>query len=130
MIEECSAAIVNQALEKKRDLGCPTVPCSIGALMFQRELCDFGASVSVLPEAVFEKLRPPKPEPTAMCLELADNTVRYPEGIAEDVPMKIGNHFVPIDFMILEMGEGVKIPTHPRKAFPEDHKSKHRCWEG
>ena len=89
LTEECSAAIANEAPEKKRDLGCPTIPCSIGSLMFERALCDIGASVSVMPKNVFEKLR--LPEPTAMCLELADNSVRYPLGIAEDVPVKLEN---------------------------------------
>ena len=45
-----------------------------------------------------------------MCLELADNSVRYPFGIAEDVPVKIGEHLVPVDFVILDMGEGGKAP--------------------
>ncbi|XP_012699914.1 uncharacterized protein LOC105913949 [Setaria italica] len=75
-----------------------------------RALCDLGTSVSIMPKAVFEKLRLPEPKPTAMCLELADNTVHYPKGIVEDVPVKIGNHFVPIDFLILEMGGGAKSP--------------------
>ena len=78
--------------------------------MFERALCDLGASVSVMPRNVFEKLRLPELEPTAMCLELADNSVRYPLGIAEDVPMKMGEHLVPIDLVILDMGEGSKVP--------------------
>ena len=45
-----------------------------------------------------------------MCLELADNSVRYPLGIVEDVPVKIGEHLLPIDFVILDMGEGSKAP--------------------
>ena len=110
LTEECSTAIANEAPEKKRDTGCPTIPCSIGSLMFERALCDLGASVSVMPKNVFEKLRLPEPEPTAMCLELADNSIRYPLGIAEDMPVKIGEHLVPVDFVILDMGEGSKAP--------------------
>nr|XP_034586565.1 uncharacterized protein LOC117849071 [Setaria viridis] len=104
MTEECNAAIANQAPKKKRDPGYPTIPCSIGALMFERALCDLDVSVSVMPKVVFEKLCLPELEPTAMCLELVDNTIRYLVGIAEDVPMKIRNHFIPIDFVILKMG--------------------------
>jgi hypothetical protein len=44
-------------------------------------------------------------EPTGICLELGDNSIRYPLGIAEDVPVKVGHHFIPIDFVVLEMGE-------------------------
>jgi hypothetical protein len=31
-------------------------------------------------------------------------------GIAEDVPVKVGHHFIPIDFVVLEMGEREKLP--------------------
>jgi hypothetical protein len=57
-----------------------------------------------MPRDVFEKLRLPL-EPMGMCLELGDNSIRYPLGIAEDVPVKVGHHFIPIDFVVLEMGE-------------------------
>jgi hypothetical protein len=60
-----------------------------------------------MPRDVFEKLRLPL-EPTGMCLELGDNSIRYPLGIAEDVPVKVGHHFTPIDFVALEMGEREK----------------------
>jgi hypothetical protein len=29
-------------------------------------------------------------------------------GIAEDVPVKVGHHFIPVDFVVLEMGEREK----------------------
>jgi hypothetical protein len=62
-----------------------------------------------MPRDVFEKLRLPL-EPTGMCLELGDNSIRYPFGIAEDVPMKVGHHFIPVDFVVLEMGKWEKPP--------------------
>ena len=40
LTEECSAAITNEAPEKKRDPRCPTIPRSIGSLMFERAFCD------------------------------------------------------------------------------------------
>jgi hypothetical protein len=52
MSEECSAAIAN-GLEKQKDPGCPTIPCSVGSLIFEKALCDLGASVSVMPRDVF-----------------------------------------------------------------------------
>jgi hypothetical protein len=89
MSEQCSAAIAN-GLEKQKDPGCPTIPCSVGLFKFEKALCDLGASVSVMPRDVFEKLRLPL-DPTGMCLELGDNSIRYPLGIAEDVPVKVGH---------------------------------------
>jgi hypothetical protein len=108
MSEECSAAIAN-GLEKQKDPGCPTIPCSIGSFKFEKALCDLGASMSIMPRDVFEKLLPPL-EPTGMCLELGDNSIRYPLGAAEDVPVKVEHHFIPIDFVVLEMGEREKPP--------------------
>jgi hypothetical protein len=62
-----------------------------------------------MPRDVFEKLRLSL-EPMGMCLELGDNSIRYPLGITEDVPVKVGHHFIPVDFMVLEMGEREKPP--------------------
>jgi hypothetical protein len=56
MSEECSVAIAN-GLEKQKDPRCPTTPCSVGSFKFEKALCDLGASVSVMPRDVFEKLR-------------------------------------------------------------------------
>jgi hypothetical protein len=108
MPEECSAAIAN-GLEKQKDPGCTTIPCFVGSFNFEKALCDLGESVSVMPRDVFEKLRLPL-EPTGMCLELGDNSIRYPLGIVEDVPVKVGHHFIPVDFVVLKMGEREKPP--------------------
>jgi hypothetical protein len=108
MSKECSAAIAN-GLEKQKDPECPTIPCSVGSFNFEKALCDLGASVSVMPRDVFEKLRLPL-EPMGMCLGLGDNSIRYPLGIAEDVPVKVGHHFIPVDFVVLKMREREKPP--------------------
>jgi hypothetical protein len=65
--------------------------------------------MSVMSRDVFETLRLPL-EPTGMCLELGDNSIRYPLGIAEDVPVKVGHHFIPVDFVVLVMAEREKPP--------------------
>ena len=98
--------------------------------MFERALCDLGASVSIMPRNVFEKLRLPEPEPTAMCLELADNSVRYPLGIAEDMPVKIGEHLVPVDFFDSRYGRREQGASHSWEAFPQDRKGEHQRWQG
>jgi hypothetical protein len=115
MSEECSAAIAN-GLEKQKDPRCHTIQCSVGSFNFEKALCDLGASVSIMPRDVFEKLRLPL-EPTGMCLELGDNSIRYPLGIAEDLPMKVGHHFILVDFVVLEMGEREKPPLIHGRTF-------------
>ena len=45
-----------------------------------------------------------------MCLQLADQSIQHPAGIAEDIPVKIRNFFVPVDFFILDMEVDTKTP--------------------
>lgn len=62
-----------------------------------------GASVSVMPKDVFDKLNYTVLLPTPMRLQLADSSVCYPAGIAEDVPAKFWDFFIPVDFVVLDM---------------------------
>ncbi|KAJ1288533.1 hypothetical protein BS78_02G096200 [Paspalum vaginatum] len=89
LTKECSAAILNQLPQKKKDPGNPTISCSIGTQHCDQALYDLGASVSVMPNVVFDKLMHATHAPTAMCLQLADQSICYPVGIAEDIPVKI-----------------------------------------
>jgi hypothetical protein len=103
LTEECSAEILNTSLIKKKDPGCPTIECSIGNQYFNNALCDLGVSVSVMPKVVFNRLNHPTLVPTSMCLQLADRSVRYTSGITENVPVKIHEFLVPVDFVVLDM---------------------------
>jgi hypothetical protein len=85
LTEECSAAILDPLLEKKKDLGCPTIACSIGAQHFKYALCDLEASVSVMPNIVYDKLNHHTLAPTTICFQLADQLIHYPTGIAENI---------------------------------------------
>jgi hypothetical protein len=40
-----------------------------------------------------------------MQLQMTDQSIRFSEGIARDVMVKIQDHFVPADFMVLDMGD-------------------------
>jgi len=68
LTEECSVAILNQLPPKKKDPGCPTINYSIRTQHFEHALCDLGASVSVMPRVVFDKLNYTTLSPTPMCL--------------------------------------------------------------
>ena len=110
LTKEFSTAIVDPLLEKKKDPGCPTITCSIESQHFSLALCDLGASVSVMPKVVYDKLNYHELAPTARCLQLVDQMVRYPVGIAKNVPVKIRNFFIPADFIVLDMEVDAKTP--------------------
>ena len=54
--------------------------------------------------------------PLLLC-ELADQMVRYPAGIAENVPVKIRNFFIPVDFIVLDMEVDAKTPLMLGRPF-------------
>ena len=45
-----------------------------------------------------------------MHLQLADSSVRYPEGIVEDVPVRVRDYFIPVDFVVLDMEIAKETP--------------------
>jgi hypothetical protein len=62
-----------------------------------------------MPKAVFDKLHHSKLVPTSMCLQLADQSIHYPIGIAEDILVKIREFFIPVDFVVLDMQLDSKV---------------------
>jgi hypothetical protein len=117
LMEACSVAILNTSPVKKKDLGCPTINCSIGNQNFENALYDLGASVSVMHKKVFDNLNYSALMPTSMCLQLADQSIRYPAGITKNILVKIRNFFVTVDFVVLDMQEDIKTPLILRRPF-------------
>jgi len=62
-----------------------------------------------MPASVYKKLEHTTLEPTSMCLQLADQSVRHPLGIAENIPVKIRDFLVPVDFVVLDMSPDSKV---------------------
>ncbi|KAJ9128932.1 hypothetical protein P3X46_034318 [Hevea brasiliensis] len=65
-----------------------SIPCHIGESCSTKALCDLGASVSLMPLSIYEKLNMGDLKPTHISLQLADRSIKYPEGILENVPLK------------------------------------------
>ena len=84
--------------------------CSIDIQQFDHALCDLGASVSVMPKTVFDKLNFTHLAPTSMMLQLVDSMIRYPARIAKDISVKIWGYFVLVDFMVLNMETTKELP--------------------
>ncbi|GJX68211.1 DNA-directed DNA polymerase [Tanacetum coccineum] len=110
MNERCSAVLLNKLPSKEKDPGNFTIPCDIGHLNIDNALADLGASISVMPYTMYEKLGLGEPKPTRMSLELSDRSIQYPLGIVEDILIKIDKFILPIDFVILDMREDSRIP--------------------
>jgi hypothetical protein len=65
-------------------------------------LLDLGASVNLLPYSVYSQLGLGELKPTTMTLQLADQSVKVPRGIIEDVLIKVDKFYFPVDFIVLD----------------------------
>ncbi|GJU86123.1 DNA-directed DNA polymerase [Tanacetum coccineum] len=110
MNERCSAVLLNKLPSKEKDPGSFTIPYDIGQLHIDNALADLGASISLMPYTMYEKLGLGEPKATRMSLELADRSIQYPRGIIENVLIKVDKFVLLIDFVILDMPEDSRVP--------------------
>jgi hypothetical protein len=111
--EKCSTAILDPLLVNKKDPGCPTITCSIGAQHFSKALCDLGASVSVMPKVVYDKLNGPLSR---------GNSIEYP---SENPEFHYSHRL-----RRTRHGSRRQDAAHPRQAILEHSKRPHRCRGG
>ncbi|GKE39245.1 hypothetical protein Tco_1462650, partial [Tanacetum coccineum] len=78
------ASHINNSIPiKEKDPGSFTLPCFFNNVCFDNALVDLGASVSVMPLLTYRNLG--LGELAKLTVELADRTMKYPKGIAENV---------------------------------------------
>ncbi|XP_062103175.1 uncharacterized protein LOC133814198 [Humulus lupulus] len=109
LTKECSAILQRKLPQKVKDPGSFTIPCIIGGSSFDKDLCDLGASINLMPLSVFKKLGLGEVKPTTITLQLADHSLTYPRGIIEDVLVKVDKFILPPDFVVLDMEEDQEI---------------------
>ncbi|GJS38141.1 putative reverse transcriptase domain-containing protein [Tanacetum coccineum] len=83
-----------------------------------------GASVSVMPLLTYLNLGLGELAHTRLTVELADKTMKYPKGIAKNVLVGIGKFTFPVDFIILDIPEDIKVPLILGRPFLSTARSK------
>ncbi|GJY48080.1 DNA/RNA polymerases superfamily protein [Tanacetum coccineum] len=109
---------------KEKDLGSFTIPCYINNICFEKALANLGASSIVMPHMTFISLGLDDLTPTKLIIELADKTIKHPKGIAVNVLIGIDKFIFPVDFVVLDIPEDIKVSfilvrpffstTHPK----------------
>nr|GEV69268.1 hypothetical protein [Tanacetum cinerariifolium] len=105
-----SAILKDSLPPKEKDQGFFTIPCYINNICFEKALADLGASVSVMPYSTFTNLGLGEIAPTKLIIELADRTIKCPKCIAKDVLAGMDKFVFPVNFIILDMPEDIKVP--------------------
>nr|XP_016488083.1 PREDICTED: uncharacterized protein LOC107808112 [Nicotiana tabacum] len=76
MTHRVSSIIATSTVQKKEDPGAFTIPCTIGERDFAKALCDNGASINLMPLAIYKQAGLGMPRPTSMRLQMADRSIK------------------------------------------------------
>ena len=113
----CSAIIQQKLPAKMKDPDSFTIPCSVGKYEFKKALCDFGASINLMPLSVVQRLCLGELTPTTITLQMADRSMAQPEGIMEDVLVKVGKFVFPVDIVVMKMEDDTQVPLFLGRPF-------------
>nr|GEV73881.1 reverse transcriptase domain-containing protein [Tanacetum cinerariifolium] len=108
--ENCSVVVLKKLSEKLGDPGLFLIPCDFSEFDNFLALADLGASINLMPLSICKKLRLTALNDTKMVLELADQTISKPTGVAENVFMKVGKFYFPADFVVLDFIADPRVP--------------------
>ena len=93
-----------------QDPGSFTIPYKIGDADMGKALCDSGASINLMPLSVAKRLYLGELTSTAMTLQMVDGTLAHPEGILEDVLIKVRKFVFLVDFVVINIKEDKQVP--------------------
>nr|GEX34311.1 DNA-directed DNA polymerase [Tanacetum cinerariifolium] len=100
--ENYSAMLLKKLPEKLGDPGKFLIPCNFPGMDACHALADLGASINLMPLSIWKKLSLPELTPTRMTLELADRSITYLKGVAEDVFVKVEKFHFSTDFVVVD----------------------------
>ncbi|XP_019451879.1 PREDICTED: uncharacterized protein LOC109353980 [Lupinus angustifolius] len=118
----CSAILQTDIPHKSKDPGSVTIPVTIGNVSVGKALVDLGASVSLMPLSMMKRIGGIQLKPTRFSLQLGDRSIKYPEGVEEDVLVKVEKFLIPVDFAIIDITEDTEIPLILGRPFTKTAK--------
>ncbi|XP_009790231.1 uncharacterized protein [Nicotiana sylvestris] len=119
LTKNCSAILKNKLPQKCGDSGSFTIPCSLGTINIDKSLYDSGASINLMPLPIYRKLENKIGEIryAPISLQLADQTSLTPEGIVEDVLVRVHKFVFAVDFIVINMEENKEVSLILGRSF-------------
>ncbi|XP_015932455.1 uncharacterized protein LOC107458768 [Arachis duranensis] len=105
LTEECSAVIQRGIPPKLKDLRSFVVSCTIGKMTLEKALCDLGTIINLMPLSMMRNLAIEEIKLTRMSLVMADRSIKTPNGVVENLLVKVGEFIFPTNFVILDTEE-------------------------
>nr|GEV55906.1 DNA-directed DNA polymerase [Tanacetum cinerariifolium] len=108
--EHCSAVLLKKLSEKMGDPGKFLIPCDFSGVDECLALANLGASINLMPLSMWNKLSLLELTPTLMTLELTDQSISRPIGVAEYVFVKVGKFYFSVDFVVIDIDADPRVP--------------------
>ncbi|XP_060184473.1 uncharacterized protein LOC132614120 [Lycium barbarum] len=90
-LTHCVSSIISSTtFQKKGDPGMFTIPCNIRLYAFTCALCDNGASINLMPLAIFKQSGLGVPRPISIRLQMVDRSIKKPVRVIDDVLVQVG----------------------------------------
>nr|GEX90268.1 reverse transcriptase domain-containing protein [Tanacetum cinerariifolium] len=105
-----NTVVLKKLPEKLGDPGRFLISCDFLEFDNCLALADLGAIINLMPLSIWKKLRLLTLNDTKMVLELADRTISKPTGVAENVFVKVGKFYFPVDFVVLDFIADPRVP--------------------
>ncbi|XP_015939815.1 uncharacterized protein LOC107465348 [Arachis duranensis] len=105
-LEQMPFAVIQRGLPPKlKDLGSFIISCTIGNMILEKALCDLGASINLMPLSLMKKLAIEEVKPIRISLQMAYRSLKIPNGVVENLLVKVEEFIFPANFVILDMKE-------------------------
>ncbi|KAK8286611.1 hypothetical protein V6Z12_D07G001000 [Gossypium hirsutum] len=101
--ENVSAVLQKKVSPKYNDQCMFAISCEKGNVGIKKAMCDLRASINVMPYSIYKLINAGPLKETGVIIQLADRSVVFPEGLLEDVLVKVNELVFPTDFYIINI---------------------------
>ncbi|XP_047165466.1 uncharacterized protein LOC124834737 [Vigna umbellata] len=113
----CSVILQNTLPPKVKDPGSFTIPYTIGDCDVGKVLIDVGASINLMSLSMLRKIGDLEVKPTKMVFQMTDRSTKNPYGVVKVVVVQVDTLKFPLDFVVMEMREDLKITIILGRSF-------------
>ncbi|XP_021726859.1 uncharacterized protein LOC110694007 [Chenopodium quinoa] len=103
LTENCSEIILKKMPPKLKDPENFSISCDINKMQIDNVLSDLGASVSLMPYSIYQRLELGELMPSKITLQLVDRSIKIPKRKVEDVPLRVGKPFLAISSAMIDV---------------------------
>ncbi|XP_071708298.1 uncharacterized protein [Rutidosis leptorrhynchoides] len=103
LTEHLSVVVSGTLPPKFKDLGTPLIAVTVGNVNVKNALLDLGASINILPFCLVDRFKLGLMKRTDIIIQLADQSIKMPRGMLEDVIVKVEDFYYPVDFVVMDI---------------------------